>query len=285
MNNLRELFKNIFRYNDLTVRSKNSEGSTPDTATETSENPTKSIADYLILEIEDQIFFNRLASERKLAIWRDEVTSRVSLHFYDKFQVFEGLIEQQISNSGFFEKRFSAEKIQNRIDNQFRKWVESEHSILQSYAQKDLMKIFDAEKRKTERSHNNSFKYMDDKSLSVARTDYLIGNAGTGIGAGLVLATPALATSSASGIAGLLGATIISGPVAFAGISIGLVTLIFGSKKSKKAEEKLKSNFKNWYRNIVFGSKSNAKSICEDIEDIFVSQYAQLLTDLKDNDR
>ncbi len=204
--------------------------------------------------------------------WRDDNLEYIELETRRALNDLMVIIDDRLKDAHQFHlKRFDAKQARPLIA----EMAESLASHCRKRAIETLEEIPGAQPIASEEKKRVSVRHPSVENLD-ATTDSILATAGLIGGAAAVPVTASMATVSAGGLAGLLGATVISWPVVLVGGAISAVLFAGGAFKGKSVAEK-----KELYRNKLYESlkaqfltenKSLAVLLREEIE-----QAAQLL--------
>lgn len=168
---------------------------------------------------------------RKLLDWRDRHMAEMENAIQVEVSSLEDSVRKACSQMnkndvGQIEKHYK-----NIIQPMFDLWIENTEKSLIESAIRDLPLA-----TVTSESHHKAKSVARDSGNIPVKIDNYAGKTATALGVVSVPITASLATVSAGGIAGLLGATVIAWPVVAAGALIGGGLLLFNSWERKRSE-------------------------------------------------
>lgn len=200
---------------------------------------------------------------RAILNWRDQHFDETHYRLARELSVLFSALDSEIEKMEYKDIILNgAEYSKIHLQPIYSAWVEREIKGVVENAEADLRKL----------STNKTLQFTHDSSRQGYNGNSSYGTevaTATLASAGVLIAIPAFASwsvVSAGGIAGWLGATVISWPVIIAGIAVGGGLLALSGNKWANLKDNIygsiKKNIRNSIRQQVLGSKDN-NSVCQ----------------------
>lgn len=168
---------------------------------------------------------------RKLLEWRDRHMAEMENSIKMEVSSLEDSVRKACSQMNKNDVGQIEEHYKNTIQPMFDIWITNTGKSLIESAIQDLPLA-----AVTSGSHHTAKSVVQNSENTPIKIDNYAGKAATALGVVSVPITASLATVSAGGIAGLLGATVIAWPVVAAGALIGGGLLLFNKWERKRSE-------------------------------------------------
>ncbi len=171
--------------------------------------------------------YANLDIRRAVLDWRDQHTENVELHLARELSRLYSALDEQTNIMTIRDLLALKKYGKEHIEPIFKDWVEQEVVYLVNSAQKDLSAIF---------THALEFgdlcSTLNQDTNNDHYADAAIASAATGAGLAAIPVVTTFSITSAGGIMGFLGATMIAWPVVVAGMTTILVLLALGGYKA-----------------------------------------------------
>lgn len=212
---------------------------------------------------------------RKVLEWRDEYMAEMENSIKMKVPSLEDSVRKACSQMSKSDVSQIEEHYKNTIQPMFDIWIENTGKSLIESAIQDLPLT-----TVTSENHQGTKGIFHNSENIPIKIDNHTGKAATVLGFAAVPITASMATVSAGGIAGLLGATVIAWPVVVAGALIGGGLLIFGNKWERKRSE-YEKKLLDRVQEIIFKGSEGKKSFLQILEQSIDDIASKVLKETK----
>lgn len=209
--------------------------------------------------------YTNLDKRRKVLEWRDRHMAEMKNSLEREVSSLTDSVRKACSQMSKSDLSQNGEHYQKTIQPMCDLWISTTGKSLIEVAIRD----FPISTATSENYHGADSVFRKSENISIS-TDNRTGKAAIAMGITAVPITASMATVSAGGIAGLLGATVIAWPVVAAGALIGGGLLLFGSKSLASKWEREKSEYETKLLGLVqegvLGRSEDRKSLLQILE-------------------
>lgn len=207
---------------------------------------------------------DRIFTRRQLLDWRDKHIENIHHHLSREINLLFNELDYEIDKMTLKDIYNSESYTKKHLEPIYLRWIKNEVSILVNAAQLELNPI--SQHALEYQKYDNNLKHKDGINSIQDTATALIS---TGAGIAVIPTVVSTATVSAGGLMGLLGVTVISFPVALAGVAVVGGLLAFGGNKaanikSNAIRQHKKKIRKSIQESVIYNKAKNC--ICQRLQ-------------------
>ncbi|WP_336366877.1 hypothetical protein [Marinobacter sp. C2H3] len=224
---------------------------------------------------------DKLVLKRQILDWRDTWLIKIPIELRDRTPAITAVINARIETISFTETFKAKAFAEQQLGPVFDRWRNAQaHEIIAS-AKKELRTLDHPEL--CFEGEFSDWSGEDTSAMNSVELGFATGTAGAALFG--IPAVASMSVQSAGWGLGLLGATVISWPIALSGAAVLGTMAVFGgsriSKYKEKAVKKSKDAASVFIRMAVFAPSSNPPSLCSALQGHIRAMSLLLLEDLK----